>query len=121
MNEVLGTVDWGSPLDVCKKIVGLLEQRVSDQYEVVKSFDDYDEVVIYTPEGKHVGTKMKVWSTRATSKSMETRRGQKKKMKVVFHTTLIFNATKCQKIHASETKEDVVQKEAVIRRQKLCG
>lgn len=99
----------------------MLEECVSDQYEIVKSSDDYDEVVIYTPEGKHVGTKTKVWLTRVTSKSVETKRGQKKKMKVVFHTTLIFDATMCQKLHASETKEDVVQREAIIREHKLYG
>lgn len=56
-----------------------------NKYKEVQSFDDDNEVIIYTPASEH--------------------------MKVVCHTTLIFDVTKCQKLHNGEPKEDVVQKE----------
>lgn len=56
----LGTVNLDNLLHICLDIVGLAEEPLSDNYEDVKRFDDDDEVVIYTLEGKYIKTKRKV-------------------------------------------------------------
>lgn len=78
-NEFVETVDWASPLDVYGKMVGLIREHASEEYEDVKVSNNDDEVVIYTHEGQHVGTKRKVLCIRAKSTSVRTRKGQEKK------------------------------------------
>ncbi|CAN6567629.1 unnamed protein product [Malus baccata var. baccata] len=56
-----------SPLDVYGKMVGLIREWALEKCEDVKVSDNDGEVVIYTPKGQHVGTKMKVLCTRAKS------------------------------------------------------
>lgn len=63
-------------------------RRCWEEYKEAQSFDD--EVVIYRLESEHVGTKRKGRYTRGKSKTVGTKRGAKKKTKVVHITTLIF-------------------------------
>ncbi|KAB2635953.1 DDRGK domain-containing protein 1-like [Pyrus ussuriensis x Pyrus communis] len=76
-NEFVWTA---SSLNVCTKMVWLENRHhrsiKMSRYEDVKRSNDDNEMVIYIPEGQHVGTKMKVLCTRATSKSVRTKIGQ---------------------------------------------
>lgn len=74
-NKFIETVDWASPLDVCANVVGLVGEWAPEEYEYVKSSDNDDEVVMYTPEGQHARTKSKVMCTRAMSKFVRTKMG----------------------------------------------
>ncbi|KAM1067992.1 hypothetical protein ACFX2I_000004 [Malus domestica] len=57
LNELLGTLEWDSPVVGCKEMLGLIGECVLEEYEEAQSSDD--EVVIYTLESEHVGTKRK--------------------------------------------------------------
>ncbi|KAM1052405.1 hypothetical protein ACFX13_000002 [Malus domestica] len=57
LNELLGTLEWDSPAFGCKEMLGLIAECVLEEYEEAQSSDD--EVVIYTLESEHVGTKRK--------------------------------------------------------------
>ncbi|RXH88102.1 hypothetical protein DVH24_042173 [Malus domestica] len=57
--ELVGTVDLESPVDVCDKELALAGERIAHKHAEVQNFND-DDVVIYTPKGDHIGMKRKV-------------------------------------------------------------
>ncbi|RXH78750.1 hypothetical protein DVH24_002268 [Malus domestica] len=79
------------------KVLALVGERIAHDHAEVQSFDD-DDVAIYTHEGEHVGPKRKVRYTRAAAKIGATKRGPKKKTKVMRHMTLTFDVIKCEKL-----------------------
>ncbi|RXH91924.1 hypothetical protein DVH24_020947 [Malus domestica] len=71
----------GNVLEMCvKKVLALVKKKDRARPHRCPKFD-HDDVVIYTPKGDHVGTKMKVWYTRATAKTEGTKRGQIRRQK----------------------------------------
>ncbi|KAB2597316.1 hypothetical protein D8674_000236 [Pyrus ussuriensis x Pyrus communis] len=62
--------------------------------------------------GKHVGTNRNVRYTKMATK-IGAPKGAKKKKKVVRHTTLTFDMTKCEKLQDGELREHVLQKGAL--------
>lgn len=113
LNELIRTVEWDSHITICKEMLGLIGERVPNHYEEVRCSDD--DVVIYTPNDEHVGTKRKDRYKRGTSKTVGMKRGAKKKMEVVHHMTLIFDITKCEKLQDCEPNETILQKEVVFK------
>lgn len=76
-NEFVGTIDWGNSLDVCMMMIDLVREQAPEEYEDVKGSVGDEKVVIYTLE--NVGMKRKISCTKATSKFVRTKRGQKQR------------------------------------------
>ncbi|TQE00558.1 hypothetical protein C1H46_013802 [Malus baccata] len=73
--DLVETVNWECPGDVCEKGACTGKRKDSAQPHRCPKFD-HDDVVIYTPEGEHARTKMKVWYTRAVAKTGGTKGGK---------------------------------------------
>lgn len=75
LNELLRTLEWDSLAVGSEETVGLIGERVLEEYEEVQNPDD--EVVIYTLESEHVETKRKGRYTKGMSKTMGMKREAK--------------------------------------------
>ncbi|RXH95453.1 hypothetical protein DVH24_007953 [Malus domestica] len=81
----VGNVGLESPTNVCDKVLALVGERIAHEHAEVQSSVDDDNVVIYTPEGEHIGRKRKVRYTKVMAKTWGTEERAKKKMKMTYY------------------------------------